>query len=323
MSAAEGTRRQEVLLVAQIAAHGETNHTYMLAPVMRTLRCGSNALPFWCPPVASGRRKAYLTKLVAQRPDVSGPLQGMSAALPRCNASVLLSHVPLGAACTFVWIGEAFSRSSINLAQLRPRCTTINYQTEPDELEGHAKSRWNGVWSYTRKHSSSLYAPPRYDPSAPAVTHEDTRPIFVGFWKYRSVGCELVRNTPSSLRMVEYVWSDEDLTAAVGNGSIFVNIHKQCSAPQPPLESLRVSQLLSRGALIVSQRSWHADEAEFEGLVDFVDDSLFWGRVNELAALAVPQRQAMAQERVRRFARWHSQDCYYQAARHPAGSGST
>ena len=64
-----------------------------------------------------------------------------------------------------------------------------------------------------------------------------------------------------------------------------------------------MAQLLSVGALIVSQRSHPQDELEYESLVDFVDDEQFWPFVAQLAARAPEDRRHLGAERQERFAR--------------------
>lgn len=74
---------------------------------------------------------------------------------------------------------------------------------------------------------------------------------------------------------VNDVWDERALSELMSRGGdgpvVFLNLHKRCEKPEvtQPLESVRLSQLLSFGGLLVSQRSNPTDEAAYEGLVTF------------------------------------------------------
>eukprot|EP00966_Prymnesium_polylepis_P235380 5443875-Prymnesium_polylepis.1 len=55
--------------------------------------------------------------------------------------------------------------------------------------------------------------------------------------------------------------------------AFFMNMHRECYAPpaSTDCETLRFAQLLSYGALVVSDRCHADDEAEWAGLVHFAD----------------------------------------------------
>ena len=76
------------------------------------------------------------------------------------------------------------------------------------------------------------------------------------------------------VRAVNDVWSESALRRLVASTPppLFINLHKKCMPPdgRQPLESVRLSQLLTLGALVVSQHAHERDEARYEGLVDFV-----------------------------------------------------
>ena len=80
---------------------------------------------------------------------------------------------------------------------------------------------------------------------------------------------------PSCLTPVNDVWDERALSELMSRGGdgpvVFLNLDKRCEKPEvtQPLESVRLSQLLSFGGLLVSQRSNPTDEAAYEGLVTF------------------------------------------------------
>ncbi len=71
------------------------------------------------------------------------------------------------------------------------------------------------------------------------------------------------------------VWSAASLSSLCDGSRgkrVFVNVHKSCASEkesEQPAEFVRLSQLLSCGAYVISQASSPADETELDGLVDF------------------------------------------------------
>ena len=67
------------------------------------------------------------------------------------------------------------------------------------------------------------------------------------------------------------VWSKPQFEALLreDHSSVFLNLHHTAAAWT--LESVRLSKLLCSRALVLSQSSYPRDEAEFSGMVDFVD----------------------------------------------------
>ena len=100
------------------------------------------------------------------------------------------------------------------------------------------------------------------------------------------------------------LWTSQALGMALENSSIVVNIHKNACAPPhaQPLETVRVSQVLSVGMIIVSQRCTPADEELFAGLVDFVNDNdAMWTTVATYARMPPSERRAIGQLRMQRY----------------------
>jgi len=156
----------------------------------------------------------------------------------------------------------------------------IEYQTEPHSHEfnpGVAE-----VWTYTRAHrvpglgAPTRYVPPGYlKPVFKWQAQHETRPVdalfFVGHHgprrfcgdpaggRFRVKDGSLAKSPPAWLRHT-------------APNRAYLNHHKGCSGRWKPLEAFRLSQMLSIGALVVSDRADAADELEYEGLVLFQSD---------------------------------------------------
>ena len=72
------------------------------------------------------------------------------------------------------------------------------------------------------------------------------------------------------------VWTDAAWDAVAppcaSRRNVFVNFHKRCDDDGAPLEVVRLAQLLSRGAVVVSQRAHAADMEDYADLVLFEPD---------------------------------------------------
>ena len=106
----------------------------------------------------------------------------------------------------------------------------------------------------------------------------------------------------SRLARFQNAFDEEHLGAALQRSGAFLNLHKKCDSPAQPLESFRVSRLLSSSALVVSERACAADEREFEGLADFAAAARLAEAYLGLANKSRAEREAIAGERAARFA---------------------
>jgi hypothetical protein len=122
---------------------------------------------------------------------------------------------------------------------------------------------------------SVTYMPISMDPSARPLRHADQPPpklIFIGDKRSRPARWSVLsadqRIAPHLLDVMD-VWNRSAYEALLNapGASIFLNLHKGNS---DVLEGLRVSDLISHGALVLSERSFHGDEEAYSGLVDFV-----------------------------------------------------
>ena len=84
---------------------------------------------------------------------------------------------------------------------------------------------------------------------------------------------ELKESLPRSfLRWVYHAWSGAALQRVMRKHVFFVNIHRTCGDTQSPLESFRLATLLRAGKVVLSERSYPRDEAEYRGLVTFANN---------------------------------------------------
>ena len=59
------------------------------------------------------------------------------------------------------------------------------------------------------------------------------------------------------------------MRSVLRHAGVFVNLHKDCGEPNRPLETVRLSLLLSAGARVISESSDPADEELYAGIVSF------------------------------------------------------
>ena len=105
-------------------------------------------------------------------------------------------------------------------------------------------------------------------------------------------------HSKSRLARFQNAFDEEHLGAALQRSGAFLSLHKKAT----PLESFRVSRLLSSAALVVSERACAADEREFEGLADFAAAAHLADVYLGLANKSRAEREAIAGERAARFA---------------------
>ena len=77
----------------------------------------------------------------------------------------------------------------------------------------------------------------------------------------------LKRRLGHRLQYVYNLWNDTMFERAiVGRYNLSLNLHRDCGDSQQPIEAFRVSQLVSAGRLVISERSYPRDEAEYKGI---------------------------------------------------------
>ena len=172
------------------------------------------------------------------------------------------------------------------------------------------------------KHCATL----RYVPLG-ALNHTlTTRPLtairptnmlsFLGQPRYRDKKCwhqlqAQLNKHNASLITHNDVWDDVAYFQLLGSTTVFINLHKsvvQGSANWAPIcgdshnpATFRFAKLLNVGAILISERCYPADEAEFHGLVSFVDFDSIGNEFARLRDMDVSERMAMAHHRRVKF----------------------
>ena len=95
--------------------------------------------------------------------------------------------------------------------------------------------------------------------------------IFPGMPTYGSLRTRcwfrLKRRLGHRLQYTYNLWNDTMFAREiVGRFNLSLNLHRECGDGQQPLEAFRISQLVSAGRLVISERSYHRDEAEYHGI---------------------------------------------------------
>ena len=118
-------------------------------------------------------------------------------------------------------------------------------------------------------------------------------------WGNRSICWQaLERELPPSTLQEHYgSWgSIHQVLNAIGSSSIKLNLHRWCgngSSIRTAFEAFRAAQLLSHGAVVISERSFAADEAMYRGMVHFAELRELPALFHRLASLTLQQRQRM------------------------------
>ncbi|KAK7240988.1 nuclear cap binding protein [Aureococcus anophagefferens] len=201
----------------------------------------------------------------------------------------------------------------------------VHYVTEPKGRDAHDKSKRpppgiRELWTYTRAHDWARYAPPGYAPVDDKVDDRvrASRGVAVASFLWlgtawgkprRACWDALATKNPKTRGRAESrrdVWSPTawKQVAKRVDDTAFLNMHKAAGDADAPLEAVRLSALLSLGAVVVSEPALAADRAEFAGMLleeaDFCDgrgwteatkERLFDGGA---AALARWRREAYA-----------------------------
>jgi len=174
----------------------------------------------------------------------------------------------------------------------------VLYQTEPKFNSGLLSSyvetfKVKEVWDYSRSNldwypesikNISRYVPPGYakalDLGVPFAS-SDARVSemgFMGFWQWRPRDVREMydKMLPGKIVRRGDIWTNGDTIKFLTEYPIQLNSHKhgdRCCPSQEPVEAFRMAQLLSNRACVISARSDPRDEAEWEGIVHFVEPS--------------------------------------------------
>lgn len=198
---------------------------------------------------------------------------------------------------------------------------TVFYQTEPIHHCPHSNAdemwqfSWHNIDACKNKVNIQRYVPLGYVPRKMSFMH--TRNIshlnFLGNIKYRRKDClEYIQShVKGELNIMSNVWSARTFQKMLETEEVFLNIHKSmknknwndsCDDAHNPV-TFRVPLLLNTGALIISQKSYKADENQYKDMVSFVAFEDIGKEYNYFKSLSVSERQVLATRRHALFAK--------------------
>ena len=238
---------------------------------------------------------------------------------------------------------------------------TVYYQTEPlAGMAGQCDLRWtfnrsvlDEVWDYSW-HNIDLcrgapgapvlrYVPPGALPSRARATQTAQRPCLVFFGAHfisrarQQAWAKLSEALGERLVGVRSVYTDAAFQRWLSDNSslVFLNLHKGTGDHHNPV-SVRLARLLSAGGLVISERSYPADEAQYAGIVPFLnvtidrrcpqrgekqmpscaldDVSAIVSEFEQISTMSAGQRHAEASRRAALFAREFAPEVIFRRA---------
>ena len=198
----------------------------------------------------------------------------------------------------FIWIGPTGSGSPPWHKLHQRGVRTVYFQTEPTdrcEMAQVSLDDLDEIWEFSwhnfdacaprlREGLTLRYVPLGFStppvvnvaaepPLAAAATHADL--LFFGYPFYmsgRRVCFDALKHRLGDrLNATWSLWNATEFEAwwdASGRTAVHLNLHKACERAHNPVV-FRTAVLLSRGAHVISERSYAKDEAEYAGLVHF------------------------------------------------------
>jgi len=123
-------------------------------------------------------------------------------------------------------------------------------------------------------------------------------PTAGGRKRNRSACWSLIQqNLAPTIEMVSITGIHNDRLAqqAIANYSIHINLHKECTTENAmiPFEGFRASQLLSAGAIVISQHAAKQDELPYHGMVHFVSPGRIAETFKRITSLKQEARREM------------------------------
>ena len=292
-------------------ADGGVGHRleFMYKPVMDTLVDGFRAVPpsiaakIGLPRIVHGFGVSAFRALAAR---LLRPAQVQVKVFPTVSSAPQTGSCTLGSGDVFIWIGPVGSDVPPWRELRRRGVRTIYFQTEPSDACQFARSDAQEIWEFSwhnfdacarrlpvgltmRYVPLGYHAPPVRELAATLRTPQfsgrrGTELLFFGYPFYKSgrgsCYARLARTLGPRLNATWLMWSAEDFEAwwsEHGQWAVHLNLHKTCENAHNPVV-FRTALLLSRGATVISERSYWRDEKEYEGLVHF-------GRVDDLPAM--------------------------------------
>jgi hypothetical protein len=186
---------------------------------------------------------------------------------------------------------------------------TIYYHTEIytrflNTVHHHSKNI-NEIWTYSTDVSNSMkhsnmdciirYIPTGYIDGRNVIDHRNKRDLKLINLGVSRDSLDYMKNKIENLYNI---WSEEALSSYITKPhvSLFVNAHYNESSHKT-FESARCSNVLSSAGILISERSYHKDEEEFEPFVDFVEQKDIEKKFDEYVNMEPEKRQSIAIER--------------------------
>ncbi|GAB5371372.1 hypothetical protein AAMO2058_001574100 [Amorphochlora amoebiformis] len=314
----------------------QKDYTFMFHPVVMTLKLGAYAssIPYV---VRYIPQPQFLKVLETIQNDEEH--QGLAAKLVLGEHSPmphLRDHVSDGD--VVVWIGplafpwEALSHRKVYL---------VHAQMEPLGLHGcdfgfilKSAEHVHEMWHYSLRNKRIMettckdgispdvvhrYMPIAYDPFMTKIVQKDasnpgldsSKITFLGaleFGNRRECWDIIVKTSPNDIKSLyntRYdLFSAPQLKSFLKrSGGLYLNIHKECLHEQEnqSCEGVRFATLLSAKGLVFSQPCSSVDQAEYEGLIDFLDIHRMGHRIQQIINVPVHERQEIADMRARMF----------------------
>ena len=226
--------------------------------------------------------------------------------IARCSCGMSCTFVWIGIGLSPAWYNltgvPALQRGGVRTVYYETEPPSINQPCH------WLNKGFDEVWTYTHMHSHHCspvkYFPPGFVPSVTVDTgptgEKAFPPAFFGWLVSRTVACSVWEQfsdvhvkadikltkgpngtTHGSLAEVYNVWTEDDFKRLATRHNSFVNAHRsqECLHQRPysqhhnesraNCEAFRMSQLLSMGSFVVSERCNPEDESNFHGIVEF------------------------------------------------------
>ena len=225
----------------------------------------------------------------------------------------------------FIWIGlRHFHKIPWNLLKQK-NIYTIYYQTDPINKRSNFFEQYNKlivnthideIWDYSLKNINYLknivnisrlrYIPPGflYRKRIIQKSSKDMKLIFLGNPKYRIKSWNEYLKLPlisGKLESVNNIWSEKAFENFIDRpySYIFLNLHKKKN--KKCLEAVRLSKLLSSGAIIISEHCDLEDEEKFKNLIFFCHKNEIENKFCELINMDQEKRQILSDQIYIRF----------------------
>ena len=210
----------------------------------------------------------------------------------------------------FIWIGCTIgAKEKIPWIELKARNVyTIYYQTEPSAKSYVNNNLCHEIWDYSFKNVQIIkqlvgnnkivrYVPPGYLKNEKIIQKKikNKKLIFLGTWwnrsKFNTLEKQMNSKKNKKLIKTNSIWNKQQWKKFINKkyNGIFINLHKDgCDN----MEAVRMSQLLSVGGIIISEKANEFDMGEYKDYVIFTDN--YQKEYNKLLQLTQSEIQEKA-----------------------------